>query len=109
MGVMIIPEGLEGPPGKWQTKFHEYLRDNPAVLAMILEMVEKDYAEGKRWVTMAGYFDRLRDLHVKTNGQGGYLVNDRWNSRYVRLVIRMHPEWADMFELRTSDQRLWES
>jgi len=42
------------------------------------------------------------DIEVAATPGEAYVLNDHYTSRYARLLIREHPEWSHLFELRGS-------
>lgn len=82
-----------------QQKFEVFHRLNPWVYGA-LEVLAADYMTHRRRIGIGMLFEVLRWQYGRTVGDD-FKLNNNFRSRYVRLLIAHHPEWADAFETRT--------
>lgn len=83
-----------------QQRFEQFHADNPQVLATLERETQRWLDLGHSRVGVGFLWERMRwVLHVEVTGPAPKL-NDHFRSRYVRLMVARHPEWADVFELR---------
>lgn len=83
-------------------KFAQYHADNPHVYAILERFALEAYAAGRPRIGIGLLTERVRwYTTVETTGDP-FKINNNWRAFYVRLLLRDHPELADLFELRTS-------
>ncbi|WP_254709451.1 hypothetical protein [Streptomyces lunaelactis] len=92
------PDGHEATIQAQFEAFHEL---NPWVLRA-LESLTADYlARGAQRVGIGMLFEVLRWRYATaTEGDDEFRLNNNFRSRYVRLLIERHLEWAPAFEVR---------
>lgn len=87
--------------GDIQERFERFHRDNPHVLRELEELAQQWFDAGNRSVAIGMLWETLRwKSGISTQTSEPYKLNDHFRSRYVRLMIERHPEWADRFETR---------
>ncbi|MEU7640959.1 hypothetical protein AB0C11_33660 [Streptomyces sp. NPDC039016] len=92
------PDGL--PAATIQAQFEAFHRLNPWVLTA-LERLTTDYlGRGATRVGIGMLFEVLRWRYARATEGGEFRLNNNFRSRYVRLLIERHPEWAPAFEVR---------
>lgn len=80
-------------------RFHE---QNPHVYDRLEELAQEWFDAGHTKVAVRMLWEVLRwEAGTTTTGEGGYKLNDHFPSRYVRLLIHHHPDWAGRFHTRT--------
>lgn len=85
-----------------QQQFAEFHRLNPWVLEALEGLTAEYLARGAQRVGIGMLFEVLRWRYVRaTEDDDEFHLNNNYRSRYVRLVIERHPEWAPAFEVRT--------
>lgn len=83
-----------------QARF-EWFHANNAWVYRSLERMAADWLDrGHTHVGMKMLTEVLRYQYGRTIGDR-FKLNNSYTSRYVRLLIERHPEWADAFETRT--------
>jgi hypothetical protein len=83
-----------------QAQFEAFHQLNPWVLRA-LESLTADYLKrGARRVGIGMLFEVLRWRYVTATEGDEFRLNNNFRSRYVRLLIERHPEWAPAFEVR---------
>jgi hypothetical protein len=83
-----------------QERFEAFHRLNPWVYAS-LEMLADDWLrnhEGRVGIGMLT--EVLRWSYGRRTVGGTFKLNNDFRSRYVRLLLEHHPEWAGRFETR---------
>lgn len=92
----------DGQSASIQAQFETFHQLNPWVLRA-LETLTADYLKrGARRVGIGMLFEVLRWRYVvATEGGDEFRLNNNFRSRYVRLLIERHPEWARAFEVRS--------
>ena len=83
-----------------QSRFERFHDANPWVLTKLEEMTGELVARGRRRVGIAMLFEVIRWEHLRSTTGDPFRLNNSFRSRYVRLMIHRHPEWADVFETR---------
>ncbi|MGD6751931.1 hypothetical protein [Streptomyces sp. BH105] len=91
----------EGQPASIQAQFETFHQLNPWVLRA-LETLTADYLKrGARRVGIGMLFEVLRWRYATATEGDEFRLNNNYRSRYVRLLIERHPEWARAFEVRS--------
>lgn len=81
-------------------RFEAWHQANPWVLTYLERKVADLEAAGATRVGIGQVWEVLRyDYRIATRGDG-FRANNNWRSRYARLLIERHPEWADLIETR---------
>lgn len=83
-----------------QSRFERFHDANPWVLTKLEEMTGELVARGRRRIGIAMLFEVIRWEHLRSTTGDPFRLNNSFRSRYVRLMIHRHPEWADVFETR---------
>ena len=82
-------------------RFDRFHTDNPWVYRALESLCEGWLAQGHKRVGVKQMFEVVRwQYGMKTTGDGGFRVNNDFTSRYARMLIEQHPEWADAIETR---------
>lgn len=83
-----------------QERFEAFHQLNPWVLRA-LEQLTADYlTRGSKRVGIGMLFEVLRWRYAIATEGDEFRLNNSYRSRYVRLLIEQHPEWAPAFEVR---------
>lgn len=95
----------DAPPRKRSidARFADFDRDNPFVYAELVKFTRRAVRAGVTRLGIRCVWERLRwKFEVETYRPAGepFKLNDHFTSRYVRKLVRQHPEWAGLFELR---------
>ncbi|MBT2366186.1 hypothetical protein J7E88_12920 [Streptomyces sp. ISL-10] len=90
----------DGQAATIQAQFEAFHQLNPWVLRA-LESLTADYLKrsGGR-VGIGMLFEVLRWRYATATEGDEFRLNNNFRSRYVRLLIERHPEWAPAFEVR---------
>jgi hypothetical protein len=91
-----------GCRGTIQQQFEEFHRLNPWVYEALEKLAADWIARGKKRVGVKMLWEVLRWQHgrMTVDPSSEFKANNNYHSRYVRLLIANHPEWAELFELR---------
>lgn len=84
-------------------KFEEFHRLNPQVATALEQMTRELVQRGRRRIGIKMLFEVLRwNYFMETSDPNSdFKINNNYAPYYSRLLIERHPEWADVFELRT--------
>jgi hypothetical protein len=84
-----------------QERFEEFDARNPEVYAYLVSQCRSLRAAGWRHFGIRCLWERMR-WHFQVERQMGeeYKLNDQFTSRYVRKLVKEHPEFEGLFELR---------
>lgn len=88
------------PDATIQERFEAFHELNPHVLDALETLVRQFLASGRRRLAIGALFERLRWEHDITTEGDEFRLNNTFRSRYVRLILDRHPEWADVFQTR---------
>src|SRR5690606_26519990 len=88
------------PDATIQERFEAFHELNPHVLDALEALVRQFLASGRRRLAIGALFERLRWEHDITTEGDEFRLNNTFRSRYVRLILDRHPEWADVFQTR---------
>jgi aminoglycoside N3'-acetyltransferase len=85
-----------------QQRFELFHAANPWVYSALESVVADLINRGQRKVGIRMAWEVVRWTYARrtTDPTSSFRANDHYHSRYVRLLIDRHPEWADVFELR---------
>lgn len=81
-------------------RFETFHADNPWVFQALEALTQGWLAKGHRRVGVKQMFEVIRWQYGMTTGDQGFRCNNDFTSRYARLLIDRHPEWADAIETR---------
>jgi hypothetical protein len=101
--MKIIPMDPGGePPKTIQQQFEEFHARNPEVLRLLEHFTQQAVDRGRKKLGIRMLWERVRwEVMLSTEDvNSDYKINDHYHSRYVRLLIKIHPEWETLFELR---------
>jgi hypothetical protein len=101
--MRIIPmDSGDARPPTIQEQFEEFHRRNPEVFALLERFTQQVVDRGRRKIGIRMLWERVRwEVMLSTEDPcSDYKINDHYHSRYVRLLIKAHPEWESLFELR---------
>lgn len=93
-----------------QQCFEEFNKDNPKVYELIVAQCDRAIRGGKKkfsikqiigWIRWEVYMEtKEANLFETRTEKVKFKINDAYTSRYARLVIERHPEWAKYIEMR---------
>lgn len=83
-----------------QARFEQYHRDNPHLYRALEQMARQLHDLGRKRVGIELLFAELRWRSLISTTGDDYKLNNSYRSRYARLLLREHPEWEGLFELR---------
>jgi len=93
---------IERPGGdapSLQEQFERFHQDNPRVYT-VLEQLARRWLAGHSQVGIGMLWEVMRwQLGVETNTTD-YRLNNNHRSRYARLLLAEHPEWAGRIKTR---------
>lgn len=96
---LVIPDPREGQ--SIQQAFEAFHAANPWVYQAFARLTADWVAQGNRRVGIGMLTEVLRwQYGRRTNTTDGFKINNNFRSRYVRFLIRQHPEWERVFETR---------
>ncbi|ANP53666.1 hypothetical protein J2Z21_009351 [Streptomyces griseochromogenes] len=90
------------PAGKLsiQERFEAFHQLNPWILRHLEALTADCVERGLTRIGIGMLFEVLRwQYGIATQGEPWKLNND-FRSRYVRLLLELHPEWSSLFETR---------
>lgn len=81
-------------------RFWAFHKENPQVFQKLEELTKQAYDRGRKKIGIGMIFEVLRwNSFMATTGDP-YKLNNSYRSRYVRILIDKHPEYANLFETR---------
>ncbi|TQE30861.1 hypothetical protein Sipo8835_22990 [Streptomyces ipomoeae] len=94
-------EQRDADPGmSIQQQFEAFHQLNPWVLAALERLTADCVSKGFSHVGIGMLFELLRWSYGRATQGDHFKLNNNFRSRYVRLLIEQHPEWAAVFEVR---------
>lgn len=98
MAPLVLPERVEG--ATIQERFEDFHRLNPWVL-VALERLTIDYlSRGHQRIGLKMLVEVLRWQYARSTTGDEFRLNNTYSSRYARMLIDRHPEWAGVFQTR---------
>lgn len=89
----------------WEAAFIEFHDANPAVYAELEKYCAEITADGHKRIGIDLLFGRLRwESFIRTHGDY-YKINSNFSPYYARMLMRRHPEWEGLFEIRKHHAR----
>lgn len=88
------------PDDEIQRRFEEFHTENPHVYRNLEVLAGQAHRAGASRIGMKMLFEVLRWEHTLTTTGDEFKLNNSYHSRYVRLMLREHPEWEGLFETR---------
>lgn len=85
-----------------QARFEAFHLANPEVFTALERLTEQWVSRGRKRLGIGMLWEVLRwQTAMQTaDPSSDFKLNDHYRSRYVRLLIARHPDWAGVFELR---------
>jgi len=81
--------------------YQAYHSKNPQVFTYLENLVRELRNAGITKTGMSLLFGRLRwDMALSTNKTDDFKINENLSCLYARELIKTHPEWEGMFEIR---------
>lgn len=82
-------------------RFAEYHRRNPRVYKLFKQYAFQVKRTGREHFGGKVIMERIRWYQMfETNDPEGFKINNSYVSRYVRLLVKEHPEFEGFFETR---------
>ena len=99
-GLLELDFDIELTPAEKFERFHEL---NPQVFNALESMTRELTNRGRKRIGIKMLFEVLRwNYYMETSDPNSdFKINNNYAPYYSRLLIDKHPEWADVFELRT--------
>lgn len=84
-----------------QEAFEAFHKANPWVYLALVQLTADWTRKGHKRIGIGMLTEVIRWQYGRqTVSVDGFKINNNFRSRYVRLLIADHPEWADVFSLR---------
>lgn len=84
-----------------QERFERFDRENPVVYQHLERLAFEAVASGMQRIGVRNLWEVMRwHVWMQTRDPSHLKLNDHYHSRYVRKLLRAHPELQDYFELR---------
>lgn len=101
LGLLVEP----APPAvdTIEARFEAFHEANPWVLDALETLAADLHARGRTRIGIGMLFEVLRWYTARSTTEeeaGGYRLNNNHRSRYARLILSRHPEWAGLFQTR---------
>jgi hypothetical protein len=82
-------------------RFERFHEANPRVYEHLVRLAYQAKSTGRKRIGIRVLWERLRWWSwFETDGKEPFRLNDKFTSRYVRLLIEREPELAPLFETR---------
>lgn len=91
---------LHDPEATIQERFEAFHAANPWVYGAFERLTADWVTHGRSRIGIGMLTEVLRWQYNRTTVGDPFKINNDYRSRYVRLLIDHHPEWADVFETR---------
>ncbi len=95
---LITPPRVAGE--SIQERFESFHALNPWVYRALVRITEDWVARGRQRIGMKMLTEVLRWQYGRATVGDEFRINNNFTSRYVRLLIAEHPEYAGAFETR---------
>lgn len=83
-----------------QERFEAFHAFNPWVARALERLTAECVAKGFGRIGIGMLFELLRYQYGAATHGDEFALNNSFRSRYVRLLLDAHPEWAPLFEVR---------
>jgi hypothetical protein len=84
-----------------EERWREFDQQNPVVYEMLESFAREVHRRGVRKIGIRLLWERMRwEILMTTKDPTGYKLNDHYTALYARKLVKEHPEWATLFELR---------
>lgn len=88
-----------------QARFEAFDASNPRIRQLFVRFAEEAMVAGKRKIGAKAIAERIRwFVEIETIGES-FKLNNNYVSRYARIVSKIRPDLAPMFETRTLKSR----
>lgn len=98
MHPLVIPD--YEPDATIQERFEAFHAANDWVLTALEDLTERWLATGSKRLGIGMLWEVIRWQYGRATSGDEYRANNNFRSRYVRLMIDRHPDWADVFAVR---------
>lgn len=98
MQPLITPERVEGE--SIQQRFEAFHASNPWVYQAFCQITDDWIARGKGRIGIGMLTEILRWQYGRQTRGDDFKINNNFRSRYVRLMVAEHPEYAEVFQTR---------
>lgn len=95
---LVMPERVAG--ASIQERFEEFHRLNPWVYRAFVKLAEDWVARGRERLGIGMLTEIIRWEYGRQTVGDEFRINNNFRSRYVRLLIAEHPEFAAVFQTR---------
>ena len=95
---LVTPPRVHGQ--SIQEKFESFHALNPWVYNAFVRITDDWLARGRGRIGIGMLTEILRWQYGRATVGDEFRINNNYRSRYVRLLIAEHPEYADAFETR---------
>lgn len=95
---LVIPEVVQGQ--SIQERFESFHELNPWVYRAFVQLTRDWVARGRTRIGMKMLTEVLRWEYGRQTVGDEFKINNNFTSRYVRLLIAEHPEYAEAFQTR---------
>lgn len=83
-----------------QERFDAFHAANPWVLTALEALIADWLAHDNAKVGIKQMFEVIRWRYGRATTDTSFRLNNNWTSRYARLALDLHPEWAHAIETR---------
>lgn len=98
MQPLVTPERVEGE--SIQERFESFHALNPWVYKAFCQITDDWIARGKGRIGIGMLTEILRWQYGRQTTGDEFRINNNFRSRYVRLMVAEHPEYAEVFQTR---------
>lgn len=98
MQPLVAPEHVDGET--IQQRFEAFHALNPWVYTAFCQITDDWIARGKGRIGIGMLTEILRWQYGRQTRGDDFKINNNFRSRYVRLMVSEHPEYAEVFQTR---------
>lgn len=95
---LVVPPHVDG--ATIQERFESFHALNGWVLTALERLTEDALAHGRHRLGIKHFVEVLRWQYGRQTTGDEFRLNNNYSSRYVRLLLDLHPDWAAHFNLR---------
>jgi len=95
---LVVPPHVEG--ASIQERFESFHHLNSWVLVALERLTEDALRHGRSRLGIKHFVEVLRWQYGRQTTGDEFRLNNNYSSRYVRLMLRRHPDWAEHFQTR---------
>ncbi|WP_372407383.1 hypothetical protein [Streptomyces luteireticuli] len=81
-------------------RFDAFHSDHPWVLDALEGLAAEWVASGRGRIGVKALFEQLRWDGLAEAGERPFRLDNSFTSHYARILRELHPEWADLIEVR---------